>query len=174
MTLRCATIVNSAGPWAPDVARSLDGFPGDRVPTPFFAKAHYFALAGRSPFAHLVYPVATSAYLGVHVTLDLAGQARFGPDIEWVDGVDYRFDESRAGAFYTAVRRYFPALRDGALVPGYTGVRPKIAAPGAPAADFVLQGPAVHGIAGLVNLFGIESPGLTSCLAIAGEVARAL
>lgn len=174
MTLRCATIVNSAGLWAPDVARSLDGFPRDLVPTPFFAKAHYFALAGRSPFTHLVYPVATSAHLGVHVTLDLAGQARFGPDVEWVDGVDYRFDEARASAFYEAVRRYFPGLRDGALVPGYTGVRPKIAGPGAPAADFMLQGPASHGIAGLVNLFGIESPGLTSCLALAGEVAGAL
>jgi L-2-hydroxyglutarate oxidase LhgO len=174
LTLRCATIVNAAGLWAPHVARSLDGFPRDRVPTPFFAKAHYFALAGRSPFQHLVYPVATSAYLGVHVTLDLAGQARFGPDLEWVDGVDYRFDEGRAGAFYAAVRRYYPALRDGALVPGYTGVRPKIAGPGAPAADFVVQGPAAHGIPGLVNLFGIESPGLTSCLALADEVARAL
>ena len=174
LTLRCATIVNSAGPWAPQVARSLDGFPRDRVPAAYFAKAHYFALAGRSPFAHLVYPVATSAHLGVHVTLDLAGQARFGPDLEWVDGVDYRFDESRAGAFYAAVRRYYPALADGALVPGYTGVRPKIAPPGAPAADFVVQGPAAHGVPGLVNLFGIESPGLTSCLAIASEVARAL
>ena len=131
-------------------------------------------LAGRSPFAHLVYPVANEAFLGVHVTVDLAGQARFGPDIEWVDGVDYRFDEGRAPAFYAAVRRYFPALPDGALVPGYTGVRPKISGPGQPAADFMLQTPADHGIAGLVNLFGIESPGLTSSLAIAEEVARAL
>jgi L-2-hydroxyglutarate oxidase LhgO len=174
LTLRCASIVNAAGLWAPEVARALDGVPRACIPQPFFAKAHYFVLAGRSPFAHLVYPVATSAYLGVHVTLDLAGQARFGPDVQWVDGVDYRFDEGRAAAFYAAVRRYFPGLRDGALVPGYTGVRPKITGPGTPAADFVIQGAATHGVPGLVNLFGIESPGLTSCLAIAGEVARAL
>ena len=173
-TLRCASVVNAAGLWAPDVARALDGFPAALVPPHWFAKAHYFVLAGRSPFAHLVYPVANEAFLGVHVTVDLAGQARFGPDIEWVDGVDYRFDEGRAPAFYAAVRRYFPALPDGALVPGYTGVRPKISGPGQPAADFMLQTPADHGIAGLVNLFGIESPGLTSSLAIAEEVARAL
>jgi len=174
VTLRCASLVNAAGLWAPEVARALDGVPRDCVPHAYFAKAHYFVLAGRSPFARLVYPVATSAYLGVHVTLDLAGQARFGPDLQWVDGVDYRFDEGRAPAFYDAVRRYFPGLRDGALVPGYTGVRPKIAGPGAPAADFMIQGASVHGVEGLVNLFGIESPGLTASLAIAEEVARAL
>jgi L-2-hydroxyglutarate oxidase LhgO len=174
VTLRCAAIVNAAGLWAPDVARSLDGLPRASVPRRWFAKAHYFALAGRSPFSRLVYPVATSAFLGVHVTLDLAGQARFGPDVEWVEGVDYRFDESRAPAFYAAVRQYYPGLRDGALVPAYTGVRPKIAGPGAPAADFMLQTPADHGIPGLVNLFGIESPGLTASMAIAEEVAGAL
>jgi L-2-hydroxyglutarate oxidase LhgO len=144
------------------------------VPRAWYAKAHYFTLRGRAPFQRLVYPVATEAFLGVHVTLDLAGQVRFGPDVTWVDDVDYRFDESRAPLFYAAVRRYYPALADGALQPGYTAVRPKISGPDEPAADFRIDGPAAHGVPGLVHLFGIESPGLTACLAIAEHVAALL
>jgi L-2-hydroxyglutarate oxidase LhgO len=174
MSLDANTVINAAGLFAPDVARSIAGFPAAHVPQRHFAKAHYFTLAGRSPFSRLVYPVASRTFLGVHVTLDLAGQARFGPDIQWVDAVDYSFDESRAALFYDAVRRYFPDLRDGALQPGYTGIRPKISGPRDPAADFVIEGPRDHGIAGVVNLFGIESPGLTSALAIGNYVADLL
>jgi len=170
MTLACRTVVNSAGLFAQDVARAIKGFPPHHVPTQYFAKAHYFTLAGRSPFRRLVYPVASDAHLGVHVTLDLAGEARFGPDVSWIDRVDYTFDASREPLFRDAIRRYYPALRDGALQPGYTGIRPKVVGPGEPAADFVIEGPQHHGVAGLVNLFGIESPGLTAALAIARYV----
>jgi L-2-hydroxyglutarate oxidase LhgO len=174
VSLRCRLLVNAAGLWAPARARALDGFPARHVPQAHYAKAHYLTLRGRAPFSRLVYPVANDAFLGVHVTLDLAGQVRFGPDVTWVDGVDYRFDEARAPLFYAAVRRYWPGLPDGALQPGYTAVRPKITGPGERAADFRIDGPAVHGVAGLVNLFGIESPGLTACLAIAERVALLL
>jgi len=173
MTLACQTVVNSAGLFAPNVARSIAGFPTDKVPPAYFAKAHYFTLSGKSPFRRLVYPVATNAFLGVHVTLDLGGQARFGPDVCWIDGVDYSFDSMRAALFYTAIRHYFPGLKDGALQPGYTGIRPKISGPNEPAADFLIQGPGDHGVPGLVNLFGIESPGLTASLAI-GEYVQSL
>lgn len=172
--VRCNTVVNSAGLWAPSVARSLRGLDPALVPPAHFAKGHYFALAGRSPFQRLVYPVPAPGALGIHVTLDLAGRARFGPDIHWVPDVDYAFDEARAEAFYRAIRRYYPGLADGALVPGYVGVRPKIVPEGAPGADFVVQGPETHGIPGLVNLFGIESPGLTACMALGDEVADRL
>jgi len=128
-------------------------------------------LSGRSPFTHLVYPVPVPGGLGTHVTLDLSGRARFGPDVEWVDRVDYAFDESRADSFYRSVRQYWPGLPDGALQPGYTGVRSKISGPGEPAADFVIQGPETHGVAGLINLYGIESPGLTAALALSARVA---
>ena len=174
MRLACNAVVNAGGLFAPDLARRTAGLPPDRVPRAWYAKAHYFTLRGRAPFSRLVYPVATEAFLGVHVTLDLAGQVRFGPDVCWVDGVDYAFDESRAPLFYAAVRRYYHALADGALQPGYTAVRPKITGPGEPAADFLIQGPREHGVAGLVNLFGIESPGLTACLALADRVAALL
>ena len=130
--------------------------------------------SGRAPFSRLVYPVPEPGGLGVHVTLDLAGQARFGPDVEWVERIDYRVDPRRAERFYAAIRSYWPGLPDGALLPSYAGVRPKIVPQGAPAADFVVQGPRVHGVAGLVHLFGIESPGLTASLALADEVLRAL
>jgi len=170
MTLACKTVVNSAGLFAQNVARSIDGLPLASVPPQYFAKAHYYALSGKSPFRRLVYPVATNAFLGVHVTLDLAGQARFGPDVSWVNAVDYAFDHSREPLFYTAVRRYYPGLKDGQLVPAYTGVRPKISGPGDAAADFAVQGPGEHGVRGLVNLYGIESPGLTGSLAIADHV----
>jgi len=173
MTLACELVVNCAGLFAPEVAGKIDGFPKDKIPPAYFAKAHYFTLSGKSPFHRLVYPVATHAFLGVHVTLDLGGQARFGPDVCWVDGVDYTFDNTREALFYEAIRRYFPGLKDGALQPGYTGIRPKISGPKEPAADFLIQGPRDHGVPGLVNLFGIESPGLTASLAI-GEHVRAL
>ncbi|HZX93278.1 MAG TPA: NAD(P)/FAD-dependent oxidoreductase [Myxococcales bacterium] len=174
MSLRCAVAINAAGLWAQQVARSLDGVPASAVPPCHYAKGHYFSLSGRAPFRHLVYPVAVPGGLGIHLTLDLAGQARFGPDVEWVDRIDYQVDESRAPAFEAAIRRYWPALPDGALRPGYTGIRPKLGPAGSPAQDFVIQGPADHGVPGLVNLFGIESPGLTASLAIAGEVLKAL
>ena len=174
MAIRCRSVVNCAGLGAPGLAQAIAGLPHARIPRAHFAKGHYFTLAGRSPFRRLIYPMAEAGGLGVHVTLDLAGQARFGPDVAWIDGIDYAFDDRRAGLFYAAIRRYYPGLPDGALQPGYTGVRPKIVGPGEPAADFVIDGPAGHGVAGLVNLFGIESPGLTASLAIAGEVAARL
>ncbi|HVY32607.1 MAG TPA: NAD(P)/FAD-dependent oxidoreductase [Polyangiaceae bacterium] len=171
-SLRCRSVVNAAGLWATHVARSIRGIPTASVPTQHYAKGHYFTLQGKSPFRHLVYPVPVPGGLGVHVTLDLNGATRFGPDVHWVDGVDYGFDESRAHAFYAAIRTYFPDLAPGALAPGHTGVRPKLSAVGEPAADFVIQREAEHGVPGLVNLYGIESPGMTAALAIALEVAR--
>ncbi len=137
------------------------------------AKGSYFALAGPAPFHRLVYPIPEPGGLGVHLTLDLAGQARFGPDVEWVETVDYAVDPSRAAGFYAAIRAYWPDLPDGALVPAYAGIRPKLAGPGMPAADFRIDGPEHHGVAGLINLFGIESPGLTASLAI-GDVVAAM
>jgi L-2-hydroxyglutarate oxidase LhgO len=145
------------------------------VPREHLAKGCYFTLAGRAPFSRLVYPAPGAAgHLGVHLTLDLGGQARFGPSFRWVDAIDYRVDAAEADGFYAEVRRYWPALPDGALQPGYAGVRPKISGPGEPAADFRIDGPPRHGVPGLVNLFGIESPGLTSALAMAEEVAALL
>ena len=172
--IRCKTLVNSAGLRAPSVARLMDGFPGAKVPPEYYAKGNYYSLAGRPPFSRLVYPVPEPGGLGVHVTLDLAGQARFGPDVEWVERIDYVVDPRRSERFYAAIRRYWPALPEGALAPGYAGIRPKISGPRDPAADFMIQGPAEHGIVGLVNLFGIESPGLTASLALADDVAALL
>jgi L-2-hydroxyglutarate oxidase LhgO len=165
-------VVNCAGLWAQDVARAVVGLPAASVPPQHFAKAHYFVLSGPSPFRRLVYPVPVPGGLGTHVTLDMAGRARFGPDVEWVEGVDYRFDESRAESFYRSIRRYFPGLADGQLEPGYTGVRPKVTGPKDPAGDFLVQGPAEHGLPGLINLYGIESPGLTAALPLAQQVLR--
>jgi L-2-hydroxyglutarate oxidase LhgO len=173
-TVRCAAVVNAAGLRAQEVARSIAGLPAPTVPPCHYARGHYFTLSGRSPFRHLVYPVAVTGGLGVHVTLDLEGRARFGPDVEWIDRIDYSFDESRAPEFAAAIRRYWPALPDGLLQPGYTGIRPKLGPPGSPAQDFVIQGPTDHGVPGLVNLYGIESPGLTASLAIADHVAALL
>jgi L-2-hydroxyglutarate oxidase LhgO len=170
-TLRAQRVVNSAGLGAPALARAIDGLDPRHVPQDHLAKGCYFTLAGRAPFTRLIYPAPGAAgHLGVHLTLDLGGQARFGPSFRWVDAIDYRVDPAEANGFYGEVRRYWPALPDGALQPGYAGVRPKISGPGEPAADFRIDGPAHHGVAGLVNLFGIESPGLTSALAIADEV----
>lgn len=179
MALAARLVVNAAGLWAPGLAARTEGLASAHVPQGRHAKGNYFALAGRAPFSRLIYPVPEAAGLGVHLTLDLAGQARFGPDVQWLppgapDAIDYRVDPARGDAFYAEIRRYWPALPDGALHSAYSGVRPKLGGPEAPAADFVLQGPAEHGIAGLVNLFGIESPGLTSCLAIADEVLHRL
>jgi L-2-hydroxyglutarate oxidase LhgO len=174
LTLAASIVVNSAGLFAPSVAHSIRGIPPETIPPQYFAKAHYYTLSGRSPFRRLVYPVATNAFLGVHVTLDLGGQARFGPDVCWIDGVDYTFDHSREPLFYDAIRRYYPGLKDGALQPGYTGIRPKISGPKEPAADFLIQGPKEHGVPGLVNFYGIESPGLTASMAIAEYVRRML
>lgn len=171
MDLVAGFVVNAAGLQAPKVAAAFDGLQPGSLPQARYAKGSYFSLQGRSPFSRLVYPVPEPGGLGVHLTLDLAGQARFGPDVEWVQAVDYAVDPARAAAFYASIRRYWPALRDGALQPAYAGMRPKISGPGEPAADFLIQDARAHGLPGLVNLFGIESPGLTACLALAEEVA---
>ncbi|MEX2453724.1 MAG: NAD(P)/FAD-dependent oxidoreductase [Rhodospirillaceae bacterium] len=172
MSLTAGLVVNSAGLWAQKVAASIAGMPPEAVPPTYFCKGSYYTLSGRPPFSRPVYPVPEKAGLGVHVTVDLGGQVRFGPDVEWVDEIDYDVDPGRADSFYAAIRKYYPALADGAIQPGYSGIRPKIQAPGEAAADFVIQGPADHGVPGLVNLFGIESPGMTSSLAIADHVRK--
>ncbi len=174
MRVACRSVINSAGLYAQDVARSIAGLSAQHVPAQFFAKAHYYTLSGKPPFRRLVYPVASNAHLGVHVTIDLAGQVRFGPDVCWVDGVDYAFDHTREALFYAAIRKYYPGLKEGQLQPGYTGIRPKVSGPNEAAADFLIQGPRDHGIPGLVNLYGIESPGLTASLAIAAHVRELL
>jgi len=170
MRIQARCVVNCAGLKAQRVATSLAGFPAGHVPPCHYAKGNYYSLAGRSPFSQLIYPIPELAGHGVHLSLDLSGQARFGPDVEWVQTIDYRVDPRRADAFYREIRRYWPKLADGALSPGYAGIRPKIQAPGEPARDFLIEGPREHGVAGLVNLFGIESPGLTASLAIADHV----
>lgn len=174
MELCCTTLVNSAGLTAPQLARSIEGIPASSVPPQYFAKGHYYTMSGRSPFRRLVYPMAGAGFLGVHVTVDLGGQARFGPDIHWIDRIDYSFDNSREPQFYEAIRQYYPGLKDGALQPGYTGIRPKISGPKEPAADFLIQGPPELSVPGLVNLYGIESPGLTASLAIGRHVRQLL
>jgi L-2-hydroxyglutarate oxidase LhgO len=171
MALSARSVVNSAGLHAPDLARRLDGLDPALMPTPYLCKGNYFTLSGARLFRHLIYPVPEQAGLGVHVTIDLGGQVRFGPDVEWVEQVDYDVDPARAAVFYDAVRRYYPGLKDGAIEAGYAGIRPKISPKGTQAADFVIQGPAAHGVPGLVNLFAIESPGITAALALAEEVA---
>ncbi|WP_150719073.1 NAD(P)/FAD-dependent oxidoreductase [Pseudomonas fluorescens] len=174
MTLHCRELINCAGLSAPEVARAIVGLPASFIPQAHWCKGSYFSLSGRAPFRHLVYPAPESAGLGVHMTLDLGGQARFGPDVEWVERIDYRVEPRRAEGFYQAIRRYWPGLPDHSLQPAYSGIRPKISGPAEPAADFLVSGCAEHGVPGLVNLFGIESPGLTSCLALAGHVEERL
>ena len=169
-----AKLVNSAGLTAPSVARRIEGYPAHLVPPEFYAKGNYYTLARRAPFSRLVYPVPEPGGLGVHVTLDLGGRARFGPDVEWVEKIDYTVDPRRAERFYAAIRRYWPGLPEGALEPGYAGIRPKISGRGEPAADFVVQGPRAHGVPGLVQMYAIESPGLTASLALADHVAELL
>ena len=170
--LKARLLVNSAGLHAPPLARRIDGMPRQLIPQEYYARGNYFTLTGRSPFTRLIYPVPVPGGLGVHITIDLGGQARFGPDVEWIDRIDYTVDPRRADSFYGAVRRYWPGLKDGAIQPGYAGIRPKIVPQGAPAQDFVVQGRAVHGIPALINLFGIESPGLTAAIALAEHVAE--
>ncbi len=170
MALACRAVINCAGLGAQAVARSIQGVPPETVPPLHYAKGNYFYLGVRAPFRRLIYPAPGAASLGLHYTRDLGGQGRFGPDVEWVGAIDYQVNPDRAESFYAAIRRYWPALPDDSLNPGYSGVRPKLQAPGEPAADFVFQGPGTHGVGGLINLFGIESPGLTASLAIAEAV----
>jgi L-2-hydroxyglutarate oxidase LhgO len=169
-TLRCTLIVDAAGLHATEVAAAIEGLPAEHVPRQRLLKGSYFALHGPAPFSHLVYPVPDTASLGIHVTLDLAGRTRLGPDQEWVDRIDYAVDPQRAPTFARAVADYFPDLDPASLQPDTAGIRPKLHGPGEPSVDFMIQGPADHGVPGLCNLFGIESPGLTACLAIAREV----
>ena len=179
LEIEAGILVNAAGLHAQTVARRIDGLAAAHIPGSWFAKGNYFSLAGRSPFTRLIYPVPEPGGLGVHLTLDLAGQARFGPDVEWLavdspDAIDYAVDPARSAAFYAAIRRYWPGLKEGSLTPAYSGVRPKLQGPGEAVRDFFLQGPQTHGVAGLMNLYGIESPGLTASLAIASEVVQRL
>ena len=172
--IRCKVLVNSAGLRAPTVAKAIEGYPAERAPREFYAKGNYYSLTRKNPFTRLIYPVPEPGGLGVHVTLDMGGQARFGPDVEWVEQINYDVDPRRAERFYAAIRRYWPGLPDDSLSPGYAGIRPKTAGPGEPAPDFEMQGPAKHGVPGLVHLFGIESPGLTASLALARAVREEL
>ena len=168
-------VVNSAGLQAQAVAAAMLGFTPSAIPPRFIAKGHYFSLARRAPFSHLIYPMPVDGGLGVHLTLDLGGQAKFGPDVEWLHNdaaLDYAVDESRAAAFERDIRRYWPGLPAAALQPAYAGIRPKLSGPGEATADFRIDGPAQHGTAGVVQLFGIESPGLTASMAIAEVVAK--
>ena len=169
--LQAKLLVNCAGLGAQSLAHAIEGFPAERIPPLYLAKGNYFSIARRSPFRHLIYPVPEAAGLGVHLTLDLAGQARFGPDVEWIEQENYDVDPARGSAFYSEIRKYWPALPDGSLEPAYAGIRPKVQGPGEAAADFVIDGPEGHGHAGLVQLFGIESPGITASLAIGEHVA---
>ena len=159
-SISAGLVINCAGLWAQSIAKLIKGIPEESIPPTYYCKGNYFTLLGRSPFTRPIYPVPEKAGLGVHVTVDLGGQVRFGPDVEWIDRIDYDVDPGRADKFYDAVRKYYPNLADGALQPGYSGVRPKIQAPGERAKDFVIQWPSEHGVEGLVNLYGIESPGL--------------
>src|SRR4051794_26381519 len=167
-------VVNPGGLFAQDIARSIEGIPAASIPPIHFAKGNYFSLARRAPFSRLIYPVPEPGGLGVHLTLDLAGQARFGPDVEWIERVNYDVDIRRADKFYGAIRRYWPGLPDNALQPGYSGIRPKLVPAGVADADFLIQGPRDHGVPGLLNLYGIESPGITASLAIAARSEAAL
>ncbi len=167
LPLEARWLINCAGLQAPELSKRLTA----EVPRARYALGHYYAYSGKAPFSRLVYPVAAAGGLGVHVTLDLGGQARFGPDVRWIDAVDYTFDDNHRAEFLTAIRRYFPAVDESRLHPSYTGIRPKIVGPGEPAADFRIDGPTQHGVPGFVQLLGIESPGLTASLAIAERVA---
>ena len=172
--LQTKILINAAGLSAPNAAHQIEGLGLEFIPQCYFAKGSYYSLSSKAPFTHLIYPVPVAGGLGVHLTLDLAGQARFGPDVEWVRDINYDVDPARAESFYAAIRTYWPDLKDHALQPAYSGIRPKIVGPGEKDADFLIQGPDMHGIPGLINLFGIESPGLTSSLAIAEHVLEKL
>ena len=164
-------VVNSAGLGAVDLLERIEGYEKSMIPKMHLGRGNYFTVAERSPFRHLVYPVPHAAGLGIHATLDLGRRVRFGPDVEWIDRIDYSVNATRAPLFYEAIRRYWPRLADGALMPDYTGIRPKLHGPGEPQPDFRIESQAEHGIPGLVNLLGIESPGLTSSMAIGDYVA---
>ncbi len=172
-TVHCRNLINSAGLSAQNVAAKITDLSPDHIPTRYLTKGSYFTMTARSPFSHLIYPVPNTASLGIHVTIDLGGQIRFGPDQEWIDQIDYEVDPARCIDFYEAIRRYFPALPDDCLIPAYSGIRPKVQTPEGAAADFILSGEPEHGIQGLVNLFGMESPGLTSSLKI-GEAVKSI
>ncbi len=173
-TIDFDAVVNSAGLGAQALARRIDGYPADKVPRLVLAKGNYFGFAGRPVFSRLIYPTPIDGGLGVHVTLDLAGRMRFGPDVEWIAEENYAVDPRRAESFYARIRTYWPGLPEGSLVPDYAGIRPKLSGPGEGQADFMIAGPADHGMPRLVNLFGIESPGLTSSLSLAEEVVKLL
>jgi L-2-hydroxyglutarate oxidase LhgO len=172
--IKCQVVINCSGLHAQHVANSLRGFPKECVPETHYAKGNYFTLSSPNPFKHLIYPIPEEAGLGIHLTLDLNGQARFGPDVEWVTDIDYKVNPDQSNKFYNAVRTYWPELKDNALQPGYSGIRPKLTGAGSPPLDFIFSGPKDHGVQGLVNLFGIESPGLTSSLVIADKVLQTL
>jgi L-2-hydroxyglutarate oxidase LhgO len=172
MQVKARLVVNAAGLGALAIARAIVGMPAEKIPPLHLAKGNYFSLNRRSPFSRLVYPMPAPGGLGVHLTLDLAGQARFGPDVEWVEAIDFDVDPRRADSFYAAIRTYWPDLQDGALQPAYAGMRAKIARPGGSTTDFMIQSESDHGVPGLINLFGIESPGLTASLAIAKQIAE--
>lgn len=172
MELQARVVINSAGLGAQSVAKTITGYNHETIPTLFLARGVYFSLTGKSPFSRLIYPIPVEGGLGHHLTLDLAGRARFGPDVEWIERLEYGVDPQRAASFYAGVRAWWPGLPDGALQPDYSGIRPKVAGRGMPAGDFTIHDKSVHGVPGLVNLFGIESPGLTSALAIAEYVAQ--
>ena len=164
-------VINCAGLGAQALARATEGYPAERVPRLVLAKGNYFGFAGRPAFSRLIYPVPVPGGLGVHVTLDLAGRMRFGPDVEWIEHENYDVDPTRATAFYQRIRDYWPKLPDNSLTPDYAGIRPKLTGPGEAAADFMIEAPRQHGRERLVHLFGIESPGLTCALSLAEEVA---
>jgi L-2-hydroxyglutarate oxidase LhgO len=166
-------VINAAGLYAHLVAASIEGFPTQRIPTIHYAKGNYFGLKGRAPFRRLIYPVGELGWLGIHMTMDLTGAARFGPDLQWIPQIDYSVDAQRAGDFSEAIRRYWPRAQPEQIIPAYAGIRPKLSGPGEPPRDFLISGPLQHGVAGIVNLFGIESPGLTSSLAL-GDVVAAM
>lgn len=173
-TLACRNLVNAAGLGAPAIAAKITDFPGEKVPPLYLARGNYFSLQGAQPFQHLVYPVPEPGGLGVHATLDMAGKVRFGPDVEWIDAEDYAVNPARAAHFYAAIRRYWPGLPDNTLQPDYAGIRPKTAPKGGADTDFIVQGSETHGLPRLINLFGIESPGLTAALSLAAETAERL
>jgi L-2-hydroxyglutarate oxidase LhgO len=172
--LTAALLINAAGLQAPALAGRIRGFPAEHVPQSWLARGCYFSMTGRTPFRRLIYPLPEPGGLGIHLTLDLAGQARFGPDVEWIDAIDYRVDPARAQAFAASIRRYWPALDPSRLSPSYAGIRPKLSGPGLSSADFRIDGPADHGGLPIIHLYGIESPGLTASLAIADHVVALL
>jgi L-2-hydroxyglutarate oxidase LhgO len=168
----CDVLVNAAGLSAQRVAASIEGYPRERIPALRMARGNYFSLPQKAPFSRLIYPLPTDGGIGIHLTLDMGGMARFGPDVEWIDQVDFNVDPDRARLFYENIRAFWPQLPDGTLQPAYAGIRPKLSGPGEPPRDFLIDGPREHGLPGLIQLFGFESPGLTSALAIGQHVAE--